>query len=76
MLCLCISCASVKHMSHKISKLPIETKLDKCFAREKDRFRSFKRELETLHSHTTKASSSSPAFYQKRRDEVTVIGED
>ena len=73
---ICMSCASVKHRSHEVSELPIEIELAKCFAREKERFRSYKRELETLHGHTTKVLSSLSVFYQKRRDEVTVRGEE
>ena len=73
---ICMSCASVKHRTHEISELPIEIELAKRFARGKDRFRSYQRELETLHGHTTKVLSSLSVFYLKRRDEVTVRGEE
>ena len=65
------------HKSHHISELSDKIEeLIKGISRESDRLQSFRHQLETVLDHTTKQLSSLPSFYQKRKDEVTVKGQE
>ncbi|XP_078323263.1 uncharacterized protein LOC144622468 [Crassostrea virginica] len=72
---ICLHCTS--HKSHQISELSNKIEeLLKRIAIECDRLQSFRHQLETVLDHTTKQLSSLPSFYKKRKDEVTVKGQE
>lgn len=74
---ICILCVSIEHKSHDMSELSDEIEeLLKVIAKENDRLRSFKHELETILDHTTNLFSSISSIYKQRKDEVTARGEE
>ncbi|XP_078327248.1 uncharacterized protein LOC111126984 [Crassostrea virginica] len=73
---ICSLCFAFEHKSHKISELPDEIELITYFIRGGKRLSSLKNELETILHHTVKQLSSLSSFYQKKKDEVTVRGEE
>ena len=74
---ICILCVSIKHRSHEILELQDKVEeLLKEINRENDRLQSFRHKMKTLRDHTTKHLSLLSSIYQKKKDEVTVRGED
>ncbi|XP_065944627.1 E3 ubiquitin-protein ligase TRIM71 [Magallana gigas] len=74
---ICILCVSIKHKSHEMSELSDKIEeLLKVIAKENDRLKSSKHELERIMEHTTKLLSSISSIYKQRKDEVTARGEE
>nr|XP_022324329.1 uncharacterized protein LOC111125127 [Crassostrea virginica] len=74
---ICILCVSIKHRSHEIMELQDKVEeLLKEINRENDRLQSFRHKMKTLLDHTTKQLSLLSSIYQKKKDEVTVRGEE
>nr|XP_022321637.1 E3 ubiquitin-protein ligase TRIM71-like [Crassostrea virginica] len=74
---ICLLCVSIKHKSHNLSELSekIEELLT-SIGQENNRLQSSRHEFERLLDHTTKQLSSLSSFYQKKKEEVTVQGDE
>ena len=74
---ICILCVSIKHKSHEISELHDKIEgLLKDIALENNRLQLFCGQLKNLLDHTTKQLSSLSSFYQDKKVEIRVHGEE
>ena len=74
---ICILCLSIKHRSHYVSELKDKVEeLLKRITRKNDQLQSYRHELKRVFDHMTHLLSSSPSYYQKKKNEVTTHGEE